>query len=286
MLGTTHIAMTRSVVEALGWPGDRNLVARNAAFPDSAQVIAFEKYGTHLMGYDLAALTHTTRPIGGGLVEGYGWFLDRSVPHIDLSDVKVLPHPEAWGFPVAQHPDLVALEPFAKLVRDLTAKHSSTQADEITYSAGSIMADWAHVCYRTLAKRLMGQMRRQALDVIAGWDFHWAGDGGVPYHAIGCNLDGHQAFEGDMDELYRMMEGSGEIAALLKSLVAADNAPQGLTARMIVEQAATAAVVAPCRLSAYRWFWRPGWKRLVKAAVLRSLTASVKMGKVLMREAA
>ena len=284
MNGSTHAAMSKAVVEALQWPGDRNLVARNAMFPDDNNTIAIEKYGTHLVGKSLSSLTHFTCPVGGGKYEGYGWMLDKSVPHIDLSGVKVLPRPEMWGFPVAQHPDLVALEPFAKLVRDMTGR-MTIQADEITYTAGSIMADWAFVCYRTLGKRLNGQMRRQALDVVAGWTFHFAGDC-MPHHADGIMLDGHAAFEGDVDELYKKMDGSGEIAALLKSLVAADNAPPDLTARMIVEQAATAAVVAPCRLSACRWFWRPGWKRLVKAAVLRALTSSVKMGKILMREAA
>jgi len=285
MREATHIALTRAVVEAIGWPGDCNLVARNAAFPDEARVIEVEKYGAHLLGLNLASLTHFTIPTSGGKFQGYGWELDRSVPAIDLSGVKVLPHPEAWGFPVAQHEDMLLDEPLAKLVRDLTG-HGTIQADEITYSAGSIMAEWGNGCYRKLATRLTGDVRRQALDVTAGWQFHWSGDGPQPHHQLGILLKGHAAFEGDVDELYKTMEASGEIAALLKPLVVANNAPYPMTARQVVEQAASMPVPGPCRLGVYRTLWRRGWNKLVRAAVLRALTSSVRMGKVLMREAA
>jgi hypothetical protein len=285
MREATHAAMSKAVLEALGWPGDRNLVARNAMFPDEVEAVTVEKYGAHVIGLGLSSLCHFTIPTSGGKFQGYGWELDKSVPAIDLSSVKVVPHPEAWGFPVAQHEDMLLDEPLAKLVRDLTG-HGTIQADEITYSAGSSMVDWANGCYRKLAVRLVGQMRRQALDVTAGWQFHWAGDGPMPHHRLGILLKGHAAFEGDVDELYKTMEASGEIAALLRSLVAANNAPYPMTVRAVVEQAASMPVPGPCRLGVYRTLWRRGWNKLVRAAVLRALVSSVRMGKILMREAA
>lgn len=285
MRESSHIAMTRAVVEALGWPGDRNLVARNAAFPDEVEAVTVEKYGAHVIGLGLSSLCHFCIPTSGGKYQGYNWELDKSVPAVDLSSVKVVPKPEAWGFPVAQHEDMLLDEPLAKLVRDLTG-HASIQADEITFSAGSIMAEWGNECYRKLATRLTGDVRRQALDVTAGWQFHWAGDGPMPHHKLGILLKGHAAFEGDVDELYKKMEASGEIAALLKTLVVANNAPYPLTARQVVEQAASMPVPGPCRLGVYRTLWRRGWNKLVRAAVLRALVSSVKVGKVLMRQAA
>jgi hypothetical protein len=274
--------MTRAVVEALDWPGDRNLVAHNACYPDDVLSIAVEKYGHHLLGHNLASLVHFTRPIGGWKFEGYNWMLDRSVPQLDLSDVEVIPCPAAWGWPVSQYQDLMLSEPFAELVRSLIGR-TTIEADEITYSTGAAMVAWMQQCYQIVGFRLPVADRGRALDTVAGWAFHFAGDAAVPHHAACVMLDGHAAFEGDMDEVYRTMEGSGEIAKLLKSLVAADNASNMGTLRAIIEHTANASVVAPCKLGWSKLMWRPGWNKLVKAAVLRALTASVVLGKVLMR---
>ncbi len=287
MNGSTHIAMTRAVVEALGWPGDRNLVARSARWPDDARVIEVEKYGAHVIGKNLASLTHFTRPVGGGKYIGYCWKLDKSVPHIDLSSVKVIPKPEAWGDWAEDDPEIQAAEPFAKLVKDLTG-HASIQADEITYSTAAVMAAWAFETYVKLAKKLPpGPERQKVLDILAGMDFHLgAQDPAVPHHGACVMLDGHAGFEGDTDECYKRMEGSGEIGELLKTLVKADNAPKDLTIRAIAEDTATRAYVSPSKLGWYRCFWRKGWNKLVRACVLRGLVSSVQVGKVLLRAAA
>lgn len=277
----THVALCRAVLEALGWPGDRNMAARNAAYPDEVRAVTFEKYGAHIWGLGLSSLCHFAVPTSGGKFRGYGWQLDPSVPSFDLSDVKVIPQPEAWGWPVAEHPDLVTREPFAALVGSLRG-HASIQADEITYTTASVMAGWAAECYHVLSKRLTGTLRRDALDTVGGWAFHFAGDSPIPHHANGTMLHGHAGFEGDVDEAYRKMEASGEITALLKTLVAADNAPAGTSLRQIIEEAAKLAVISPCRLSAYHTLYRRGWNRLVRASVLRALVASVRVGKVLM----
>lgn len=282
---STHCTMTKAVVEALGWPGDLNLVARSAGWPDQARVIEVEKYGAYVLGHSLSSLTHFCRPLGGGKFEGYCWKLDRSVPHIDLSTVKVLPHPDAWGD--WADPEIQAAEPFAKLVKDLTG-HASIQADEITYSTSAVMAEWTYETYVKLVKKLPpGPERQKVLDILAGMDFHLAAqDPPVPHHGDCILLDGHSAFEGDVDEVYKKMEASGEIAALLKTLIAADNAPEGLLPRKIAEDTATRSIVSPSRLGWYRCFWRRGWNKLVKACVLRGLTSSVQVGKVLLRAAA
>lgn len=284
MQEATHCAMTKSVVVALGWKGDRNLVACNAAWPDEARVIEVEKYGAHIIGRNLASLTHFCRPIGGGKYEGYCWKLDRSVPGIDLSSVQVIAKPAEWEFPVTGTGGrLLKLEPFAKLVADLTG-HGSLQADEVTYSTAAVMAEWCYRGYRMFGGMLAGADLRRARDILAGWQFHLAAqDPAVPHHSANVLLDGHSAFEGDVDELYKKMEGSGEIAALLSTLVVADNAPDGVEPRAIAEVTATSAVVSPRKLCWYRTMWRPGWNKLVKACVLRGLTSSVRLGKVLMR---
>ena len=283
MNAATHAALAKAVVEALGWPGDRNLVARNAIWPDAARVIEVDKYGAYVLGHSLSSLTHFCHPVGGGKFEGYCWMLDPSVPGIDLSTVKVIPKPECWGFPIVGNKDLLESEPFAKLVRDLTG-HASIQADEIVYTASSIMAEWAYNGFVLLAKKLTGDARRQALDILAGMLFHLAAqDPAVPAHVVAVMLDGHAAFEGDVDEEYKRMEGSGEIAALLKSLIAADNAPDGLLPRKIAEDTATSAIVSPRKLRWYRCMWRPGWNRLVRQCVLRGLVSSVQVGKVLLK---
>ena len=284
---TTHIALTKAVVEALGWKGDLNLVARNAAYPDQVRAIEVEKYGAYVIGRNLASLAHFICPVTKDKFAGYCWMLDKSVPHIDLSKVKVIPKPEAWGWPIDA--EMAKEEPLAKLVRDLTTPGhiGSIQADEITYSTAGIMGEWVFDCYKILAKKLTGEERQKALDTLAGWQFHFgAQDPCVDHHAARILLDGHSGFEGDVDEEYKRMFGKGTINELLKTLVKADNAPVGLTIRAIAEQTAKSAVISPRRLCFYRSFWRKGWNKRVHQCVLRGLTSSVKVCKVLIREAA
>lgn len=290
MIGSTHIAMTKAVLDAIEWPGDRNLAARNAAWPDSARVIEVEKYGAHVIGRNLASLTHFVRPLGDGKFGGYCWGSDKSVPKIDISKVKVIPKPDEWGAPLTGQPDLLSTEPFSVLVEDLVRLHGSIQADEITYSTAAIMGEWVGKCYWTLAHRLDGALKSTALSMLLGWIEHLvAQDPAVCYHANGCLLDGHTAFEGDVDETYKRMEGSGEIGELLRTLVKADNIPSPVELggptwlRVLAEDVATRSYISPKRLCVYRWFWRRGWNKATKECVLRGLTASVQVAKVLKR---
>jgi len=289
MIQATHIALTKAVLDAIEWPGDRNLAARNAAFPDSAPVIEVEKYGAHVIGKSLSSLCHFARPLGGGHFGGYCWGSDKSVPHIDLSQVKVIPKPDEWGAPLTGQVDLLLNEPFALLVEALRRTHGSIQADEITYSTASVMGEWHFANFLALAKRLDGPLKSAALSMLLGWILHLiAQDPPVPHHAMGVLLDGHTAFEGDVDECYKRMEGSGEIAALLKTLIVTDNLPSVLDstpvwARQLAEDVATRSYISPKKMCVYRWFWRRGWNRAVRACVLRGLTASVQTARVLKR---
>lgn len=286
MNGSTHIALTKVVLEALGWKGDMNLAARNAYYPDQVRAIEVQKYGAHVIGRNLASLAHFICPVTKETFAGYCWKLDKSVPHIDLSKVKVIPKPEAWGWPITA--EMAAKEPLAVLVKDLTTPGhiGSIEADQITYPTAGIMGEWVFDCYKELAKTLTGEERQKALDTVSGWMFHLgAQDPPVPHHAARILLDGHSGFEGDVDEEFNRMVGDGTVEALLKTLVKADNAPEGLTIRTIAEQTARLSYFKPWRLGLYQCLWRKGWNKLVHQCVLRGLTASVKVGKVLMREA-
>ena len=298
MIGATHATMTKAVLAAIEWPGDCNLAARNAMFPDAARVIEVEKYGAFVLGHSLGSLTHFcqpvvdsyyVRPVIAGHYVGYCWASDKSVPRIDLSKVKVIAKPDEWGFPVQPQVDLIVLEPFAKLVEFLRKNGSSLEADQLTYTTSANMAEWIDVCFRKLGLRLSGQEKQQALSILVGWALHLAAqDSVVPHHAAGILLNGHSAFEGDVDELYKKMEGSGEIGELLKTLVAANNIPSGWEIgsdwlRTFTEERAKRAYVGPRRLCFYMTLYRPGWKKLVRRCVLQGLTASVQVAKVFKR---
>jgi len=281
---STHIALSKEVAKALQWKGDLNLLARSAGSPDEVQTIAVEIYGCHVIGKNLASLVHFTKPLGKGKYEGYCWKMDPSVLKINLSSVKVIPHPEAWGFPVTGQ--WIQEEPFGKLVRDLTQPgHTGCiEADEITYTTSANMAQWAYECYIWCSKNLTGEERQKALDILAGIMLHLgAQDVAVPQHAIGVMLDGHSAFEGDVDEKFKLMVASGEIGKLLETFIKANNAPDGLTLRALAEQTATKAVVSPCKLGWYRSIYRHGWNKFVKQCVIRGLLASVQAVKVLQK---
>jgi len=280
MLGATHVDLSLTVLQALGWKGDAKLAAKNAAYPDAVRSIEVQGVGCSLLGHCFAAWAHFERD---GKY-GYSWPSDRSIPDLDIIDRKVIPHPEAWGFPVPE--SFILREPLAVLVHDLTqpGHEGPIQADRITFPAASIMAEWVYEMYLVWAKDSASPRRREALDTLAGWLMHLAAqDPAVCFHADGLLLDGHSAFEGDVDEQWHRMKASGEIDRLLKTLIPADNAPDGLLPRALAESTATDAVVAPCRLKACRWLWRPGWNKLVRGCVLRGLLASVQLGKVLMR---
>lgn len=286
MNGATHIDITLTVLQALGWKGDVKLAARNAAYPDAVRAIEVEGLGCNVLGHGFAAFVHFLRPYGDDKFGGYCWMTDRSVPHLDLTHRKVVPHPDAWGFPVID--SFVQREPLAALVRDLsTPGHMATiEADQLTFPTAAIMADWAYQLFDVWAHDGQSGKRQEALDTLTGWMMHLGvQDPVVPHHADGLLLDSHTAFEGDVDECWHRMKGAGEVDALLKTLIAADNCPSTLMVRGLAEDLATAAAISPRKLRWFRCMWRRGWNRLVRQCVLAGLTGSVQLGKLLMREA-
>lgn len=283
---STHCDMVLTVLEAIGWKGDRKLVAKNAMYPDEVRAVEVEGIGAHILGHNLSSLVHFCRPLDSkGHYGGYCWQSDVSVPDLDLGQRKVQPHPEAWGQPTA--PDDQKAEPLNKLVHDLTqpGHMGSIEADQFTYPTASSMAEWAYNIYGAwseLAVQLGGGSETDAaMDTLAGWIFHFVQDSGVPHHACGVMLVGHAGFEGDLDEAWNRWKKSGKAAALIKTLIAADNVPEGKEPRWVAEEAATSAVVSVRKLKWFRCMWRPGWNKLVDRCIARGLLAAVRTAKIL-----
>lgn len=278
---STHIDMSLTVLEALGWTGDAKLVAKNAAFPDQVRLIEVTGLGFNFMGHGFQSLEHFGMPgpkdaEGRFVLNGYCFKRDKSVPHLDLPNRTTIVHPEAWGDAV-QKADTEKAEPTYTITHVPGYK---TYADEMTFAAASAMADWTEKTYRKL------RVAKEAAlcDTTAGWAFHFVQDLCVPHHVLLLLLDGHSGFEGDVDECWNRMKGAGTVNELLKTLVKADNASEP-TIRAIAEHTAPKSVVSLRKLRLYHCLWRKGWNKLVHQCVLRGLTASVKVGKVLMREA-
>lgn len=278
----THIDLTRFVLEAVGWPGDTKLAARSAAYPDEVRALEVEGLGAHVVGRNLASLTHFVVPCGEGKFSGYCWKRDRSVPHLDLTSREVVPKPEAWGFPAGE--PFVSREPLYELVRDLTRPdhHGSIQADEITYPTAAVMAGWVAQIFQVWAKDSRSARRQEALDILCGWAMHLAAqDPAVPHHALGKLLDGHAAFEGDIDEHWNRLRG--DAALMLTEAAKIDFFPSAMTVRGLAESLATESRASTAQLSLYRYFLPGSWGKLVAACVRRALRASVRLA-CLLRE--
>jgi hypothetical protein len=284
---STHVDMTLTVLSALGWRGNAKLAAKNAGYPDEVRAIEVDGIGAHVMGRNLASLAHFVVPQGdSGTFGGYCWHTDRSLPHLDLTKRSVKPNPGAWGFPVIE--SFLTREPLVVLINSMTqpGHQGSIEADQITYPAASSMADWAFQLYRVWAHDSRLERKQEALDTLAGWMMHLGvQDPSVPHHAGGVLLDGHSAFEGDVDECWNRIKADHTVDDLLTTLIQTDNCPATLTVRGLAEDRAKSAVISPRKLGWYRCFWRKGWNRQVKACVLRGLTGSVQLGKLLQREA-
>lgn len=280
---STHIDVSKTVLEALAWKGDTNLAAKNAGYPDEVRAVLVDGVGAHLLGHNLASLNHFVVPYGGGKFGGYCWKTDRSIPNLDITNRKVGGDPKAWGFPIIAPFD--EREPFVRLIRDLIASGSSIQADEITYTSAAAMAEWCWNTYLVWAKDSGSSKKQEALDTLVGWMLHLGvQDPSVPHHGLGIMLRGHSAFEGDVDDEWRRMKGSGEVDKLLKTMVVADNTAG--TPRALAEELATAsASVGYKRLGWYRCAYRRGWNKQVRTCVLRGLLGSVRLVKACQREA-
>lgn len=272
---STHIDMSLSVAEQVGWKGDKKLLARNAAYPDQVRCIEVEGYGAHVVGRNLASLAHFCRPINGQkpiTYQGYCWMRDRSTPHIELSKRKVISKPAEWGFPTDEMTQ--DCEPLFDLVRTLTG-HGCLEADEFTYPTAAVMAGWCEKVMRILPPALYSGARRQeALDTLAGWALHFVQDCCVPHHVECLLLKGHSGFEGDCEERWREWRGGKEAVEILKA-ADVDAKAFNRQVRHICEANALASQCSPDKLGWYRWCWRRGWNRLVDASLTRAARSSV-----------
>lgn len=256
-----HIDATKQAALLCGWPGNVNLLASSAAWPDDVCCIAVEGHGAHLLGHNLASLTHFCRPITDPtetVFRGYNYHRDRSLPHLDLPDRTVTTIPTAWGAPLtrteAEH------DPFHLLIEKLSTDFlTSRAADEITFTQAGVMAGWLGDCIDNHADN------QTAVDQLAGWLCHFAQDACVPHHAMGLLGLGHQGFEGDLDERYSERVAEGSILAALT----ASHPPLGATdLRTFVEGLACASTTSLWRLRLGR-VW--GWQGLIDGAINRAL---------------
>lgn len=272
MNGADHVALTAAVLDVLEYPGDHKLVAKNAYYPDLVLSIAVEGQGSHIFGRNLASLVHFTIPYAK-IFRGYCWKRDDSLPHMDLGGRKVIPHPEAWGSPIIG--ELVYEEPFNQLVDDLKASHSCIEADDITYSTAAVMAGWVQFAYAATPPTLTADR-----DTLLGWALHLtAQDPCVPHHAMGWLLAGHSGFEGDMGELLNKWMKSGRLQKEIAKYK--DQKPQYVRLRDLAEATAKRSTISLKRMELCRCFWRVGWNKLVRGALLRAIEASVHTVKAL-----
>lgn len=184
---TTHRALTYDVALAvLRNKEDARVVAAFSGFPDQVEDVSIVGIGTHIVGRNLAALTHFQVPTGPGVFRGYSWALDKSAG-IDLPDRDVEIRTAGWNEIVSgsrfQHP-------VAVLIADLQGR-ASLAADEITYPTAATMAGW-------VARHHLRHRWREA----AGSVCHWVQDASVWHHRQGWLLRGHSAYEGRLDDVY------------------------------------------------------------------------------------
>lgn len=281
MIGRTHIDMTSFVADIVEWPGDRKLLARNAAFPDEVRSVEVEGVGAHIFGHNLAALCHFVRPVGEYRFHGYCWKKDRSLPHIDLPNRVVNPKPGAWPFPIDY--ELERKEPLAVLIHtlDFPSTHGSIAADEVTYPTAAIMANWIECAFRDV-RHVEEARRQEARDVLAGWACHLAAqDPVVPHHAAGLLLDGHSAFEGEVDEQWARLRQSGEAVTWAKKALDG-TLPNCL--RMLAEDNATFAAKSPRTLCWWN-LWRPSMRKGARLCAIAGLQATVRCLRLLQSEA-
>jgi hypothetical protein len=259
-----HAALTKHVALTVGWGGSTSNLARAAILPDTVRTVAAWRIGSHLLGHNLASLTHFCRPVGVGLFRGYNYHRDRSLPDLNLPDHDVEPKPDGW--PVALTDEEKARDPVAVLVRGAASRGDSIALDELTFPTAATMAAWLEGCVSGKAW--------ESFDVISGMICHFAQDCAVPHHAMGLLGDGHQAFEGDASERFPKLVESIEMRQQIDhALLSADDSPV-FSCRAICESTAEDADLSMARLVWARWVWRSTWQRFVDESIFRAARAT------------
>lgn len=266
MNGSVHIDLSFVAATIAEWPGDRRLLARQAAYPDEVASLAVEGYGAHLFGRNLESLTHFCW-MRDGKPQGWGLHLDPSLPHLDLSRKRALARPEAWPWPVD---DVLRQNlPLAVLLRALEASHSTTEADELTFPSASNMAAWCEVVLMSLPKEWSAEQRGNAISTVAGWALHYVEDCCVPHHAGGMLLGGHAEFEAEQQQVWELLRRKN--APQLHR----DPPRQAVVLRSLAERCAAESFVAKSVLCRRRWFWRKGWRAMMVDSLVRGLDAAI-----------
>ncbi len=267
----THQEVTRLAAELVGWPKDMiDEVATEAATFDRLHVLEVEGLGFHGAGVELVSLLHFGRRVlredrKGFQMDGYSYRHDKSGPHLDLPDRRVISHAENWRWPIT--PEMRLKEPLLLL---LAVPGINVAADEITFPAASSYGDWFEWCIAKLPPE-WGEARLEAICHLCGFGAHVAQDLCGPYHADGMVLGGHAAFEGDQQESF--------VRLLAKAREKPPSSPPGLpmsaSFRAIAEKCAGMAYVAPSVLAWEAQIHHPYWHQRVDASVRRALGATM-----------
>lgn len=268
-----HIDASKRVALACGWPGDVNLLARNAAYPDEVRAVLVEGLGAHAFGHNFAAFTHFCKPVedeAGWSFRGYNYSRDASLPQLPLPDKHVTAEPYAWGPPILS--TFWDDEPLAALLNVLEG-HASTAADHLTFPTAANMASWVELNYEELDAAPDRSTDEQA--ILAGYMLHFVQDCCVPHHVLGVLLAGHSEFEAAIDDLWRTWAQNGRADRIIMAEQA--KAIHRTPVRTICEAAALESRVSLGWLRFCRAVWAPGWTALMEAAMERALRRSTQL---------
>lgn len=283
----THISMTAraaSFSTDAKWRAmiDPKVLATAAAAPDQVLAIKVEGVGHHLLGRNLASLTHFCHalPGDGGLRgEGYRWRHDKSVLGINLPNRDVEPTPDGWSklFPCLLDEDLID-EPLHELVEDLRGK-ATLAADEITYPTAATMLDWAYRRFlwttkRDVPREMSYEIRTARLSALVGMMCHWVQDLHVPYHGNCALLGGHSEFEGAQGERWQVLASDLKRMEAL-AVEAHTSGPVGNPKDFALRCARTF-YRSPRSLCLFR-LWPPRWRKLADETVRAGFIATVRL---------
>ena len=204
-----HIDITTVALKVCGL--DTHCAAE-AAFPDQIRAVLVEGFGAHIFGLNLASVVHFAVPGFSskgkptGRFRGYCWKHDPAMLRINLPDREVRVDTGAWvarGLP----PDLAAKDPLARLLADQRkpgrkkgTQRGSTAADEMTFTAATIMAEWHGRNFTAMVAR---DLYATAAPRALCWCLHLVQDCCRKQHARGTMLQGHSADEGKAWDLWQ-----------------------------------------------------------------------------------
>lgn len=268
-----HIDASKRVALLCGWPGDLNVLAKAASFPDEVRSVLVEGLGAHALGHNFAAFTHFCKPVKddlGWVYRGYCYNRDESLPQLPLPNRRVIASPQAWGPPIPS--TLWDAEPLDAVLRVLDG-HASIAADHMTFPTAANMAEWVQAAWDDV----FDAEDRDSYEhnILAGYMLHFVQDCCVPHHVLGVLLAGHSEFEAAIDDLWRTWAQNGRADQIITDELKRVKA--GSSVRAVCEAAALDSRVSLGWLKFCKLAWAPGWAKLMEASMERALRRSVQV---------